>query len=226
MLQILNLFFNPITLISIAIFSSFFLVSTPIFCCCCLIVHFFSNLTCFLLALPATHCTNCLPQCLCSSETWLPSNPNLALEDSQIYQQAAFLSSTKYLCSDSPRNRSGKIFSYVYIRGHQTRRDIISSSFLQVNRQLFFFSLSSNPELDLGYGMSSPTTDKNKDFCSAGDAFPQCEDNLEHGELSNRLHWTSVITSFLFAAVQGACKTDLDHGLSLSKPANYLTAQG
>lgn len=72
--------------------------------------------------------------------------------------------------------------------------------------------------------MSSHTIDK--DFCNAGDAFPQCEDNLEQGELSNRLHWTSRITSFIFAAVQGACKADIDHGLSFSKPANYLTAQG
>lgn len=202
-----NLFFIPINLISNTIFSSIFLVSSP-FCFCCLIFGFFSNLPYFLVALPVTHCTNCLPQCLCSAQSWLPSNPNLALEDSQIYQQATFLSSTKYLCSDSPRNRSGKIFSYVYIRGHQTRRDIISSSFLQVNRQLFFFFFfpSSNSELDLGYGMSSHIPDKNKDFSSAGDAFPQCEENLQHGELSNRLHCTSMITSFIFAAIQGSCK--------------------
>lgn len=58
-------------------------------------------------------------------------------------------------------------------------------------------------------------TDKNNDFCSAGDAFPECEDNLQHGEFSNRLHCISVITSFIFAATQGACKVDIDHCLSL-----------
>lgn len=72
--------------------------------------------------------------------------------------------------------------------------------------------------------MSSHIPDKNKDFSSAGDAFPQCEDNLQHGELSNRLHRVPMINSFIFAAIPGACKADIDPCLSPLQAANELTA--
>lgn len=119
MFQMLSLVLNPVTLISVTLPSSVELSLFPpelgfLFG---LFGFFFKNLINFLVPLPA-------PDCITLSSPMPLLFRNLDPIQSQFspwrllnIPTRHFLSSKTFLCSDSPQNRPGKLFSYVYIRG-------------------------------------------------------------------------------------------------------------